>query len=69
MTLEDAPVSLDTIRATGAILVLLDNCSTSGQTVGENTVSIPQSGEMPGGPATAAGLRHFVRLACGGSAV
>ena len=67
MTLEDAPVSLYTIRATGAILVLLDNYSTSGQTVGENTVTIPQSGEKPGGPATAAGLRHLVRLACGGS--
>jgi hypothetical protein len=56
MTLEDAPVSLYTIRATGAILVLLDNYSTSGQTVGENTVTIPQSGEKPGGPATAAGF-------------
>jgi hypothetical protein len=59
MTLEDAPVSLYTIRGTGAILVSLDNYPTSGQTVGENTVTIHQSGEMPGGPATAAGHLLF----------
>jgi hypothetical protein len=59
MTLEDAPVSLYTIRGTGEFLFRLTNYPTSGQTVGENTVTIHQSGEMPGGPATAAGHLLF----------
>jgi hypothetical protein len=63
MTLEDAPVSLYTIRGTEAILALLDINPTSGQTVGE-TVTIPQSGEMLGGRATAVGLHCLLRLCC-----